>query len=50
MELISANPRTAVAQGDDMTALENMAYAQFVADMAFNTASLGYVHTMAHQL
>jgi len=48
--LISANLRTAVAQGDDMTARENMAYAQFLAGMAFNNASLGYVHAMAHQL
>ncbi|MCQ6882994.1 iron-containing alcohol dehydrogenase, partial [Escherichia coli] len=29
---------------------ENMAYAQFMAGMAFNNASLGYVHAMAHQL
>ncbi|MGY4492717.1 L-threonine dehydrogenase [Pseudomonas putida] len=50
VELISANLRTAVAQGDDMTARENMAYAQFLAGMAFNNASLGYVHAMAHQL
>ncbi len=27
-----------------------MAYAQFLAGMAFNNASLGYVHAMAHQL
>ncbi len=27
-----------------------MAYAQFMAGMAFNNASLGYVHAMAHQL
>jgi alcohol dehydrogenase len=33
-----------------MTARENMAYAQFLAGMAFNNASLGYVHAMAHQL
>ena len=50
IELISANLRTAVAQGDNMTARENMAYAQFLAGMAFNNASLGYVHAMAHQL
>lgn len=50
VELISANLRTAVTQGDDMTARENMAYAQFLAGMAFNNASLGYVHAMAHQL
>ncbi len=50
VELISANLRQAVAQGDDMAARENMAYAQFLAGMAFNNASLGYVHAMAHQL
>ncbi|MGK0466361.1 MAG: alcohol dehydrogenase [Clostridium sp.] len=27
-----------------------MAYAQFLGGMAFNKASLGYVHAMAHQL
>lgn len=50
VELISANLRQAVADGKDMTARENMAYAQFLAGMAFNNASLGYVHAMAHQL
>jgi len=50
VELSSANPRIAVALGDDMPARENMACAQFLAGMAFNTASLGYVHAMAHQL
>jgi alcohol dehydrogenase len=33
-----------------MNAREQMAYAQFLAGMAFNNASLGYVHAMAHQL
>ena len=50
VELIAQNLRTAVAQGDDMAARENMAYAEFLAGMAFNNASLGYVHAMAHQL
>lgn len=50
VELISANLRNAVANGSDMTARENMAYAEFLAGMAFNNASLGYVHAMAHQL
>ena len=27
-----------------------MAYAEYLAGMAFNNASLGYVHAMAHQL
>ncbi len=34
----------------DKAARENMAYAQFLAGMAFNNASLGFVHAMAHQL
>ncbi|MDR0276377.1 MAG: L-threonine dehydrogenase [Paucimonas sp.] len=50
IELISANLRQAVADGQDLQAREAMAYAQFLAGMAFNNASLGYVHAMAHQL
>lgn len=50
VELIARNLRTAVAHGDDLQAREQMAYAQFLAGMAFNNASLGYVHAMAHQL
>jgi alcohol dehydrogenase len=48
--LISNNLRLVVREGSDMIARENMAYAQFLAGMAFNNASLGYVHAMAHQL
>lgn len=48
--LISDNLRQAVSDGSDLKARENMAYAQFLAGMAFNNASLGYVHAMAHQL
>lgn len=50
IELISGNLRQAVANGQDLPAREAMAYAQFLAGMAFNNASLGYVHAMAHQL
>jgi len=50
MELIQAHLRRAVANGDNIEAREQMAYAQFMAGMAFNNASLGYVHAMAHQL
>ena len=50
IELISRNLRLAVRDGSDMIARENMAYAQFLAGMAFNNASLGFVHAMAHQL
>ncbi|WP_165875936.1 iron-containing alcohol dehydrogenase [Hazenella coriacea] len=39
----------AVANGEDMEAREQMVYAQFMAGMAFNNASLGYVHAIAHQ-
>ncbi|EJL04372.1 alcohol dehydrogenase II [Pseudomonas fluorescens Q2-87] len=48
--LISNNLRLAVRDGGDLAARENMAYAQFLAGMAFNNASLGFVHAMAHQL
>lgn len=40
----------AVANGEYMRARDRMAYAQFLAGVAFNNASLGYVHAMAHQL
>ncbi|QDE30542.1 L-threonine dehydrogenase [Shewanella polaris] len=50
IELIQANLINAVKQGDNIQAREQMAYAQFLAGMAFNNASLGYVHAMAHQL
>ncbi|CAI1067882.1 L-threonine dehydrogenase [Serratia quinivorans] len=48
--MITESLRDAVADGSNMQARENMAYAQFLAGMAFNNASLGYVHAMAHQL
>jgi alcohol dehydrogenase len=50
IELIQANLISAVKNGNDIQAREQMAYAQFLAGMAFNNASLGYVHAMAHQL
>ncbi len=50
IELIEAHLRTAVKNGENLEAREQMAYAQFMAGMAFNNASLGYVHAMAHQL
>ncbi|WP_459205615.1 L-threonine dehydrogenase [Pseudomonas sp. MLB6B] len=50
VSLIGQHLRQAVRQGDDLQAREQMAYAQFLAGMAFNNASLGYVHAMAHQL
>ncbi len=48
--MITENLPIVVADGNDEAARENMAYAQFMAGMAFNNASLGYVHAMAHQL
>ncbi|RNF52889.1 L-threonine dehydrogenase [Marinomonas hwangdonensis] len=50
IELIRDNLHEAVHNGSNMKAREQMAYAQFLAGMAFNNASLGYVHAMAHQL
>jgi alcohol dehydrogenase len=50
IELIQKYLPTAVENGTDLEAREQMAYAQFMAGMAFNNASLGYVHAMAHQL
>ncbi|HWI55133.1 MAG TPA: iron-containing alcohol dehydrogenase [Desulfobacteria bacterium] len=50
IKLISRNLRTAVANGSNFEARDAMAYAEFLAGMAFNNASLGYVHAMAHQL
>jgi alcohol dehydrogenase len=50
VRLIHRHLRQAVHLGADMAAREQMACAQFLAGMAFNNASLGFVHAMAHQL
>jgi alcohol dehydrogenase len=50
IKLISENLRGAVANGENLEARDKMAYAEYLAGMAFNNASLGYVHAMAHQL
>ncbi len=50
IELIADYLRPAVANGDNLEARDRMAYAEYLAGMAFNNASLGYVHSMAHQL
>ena len=50
IELIRDFLPAAVANGRNMQARDRMAYAEFLAGMAFNNASLGYVHAMAHQL
>lgn len=50
MKLISSYLPTAVEDGKNVKAHDMMAYAEFLAGMAFNSAGLGYVHAMAHQL
>jgi alcohol dehydrogenase len=50
IELIAENLQPAVANGANLEARDKMAYAEYLAGMAFNNASLGYVHAMAHQL
>lgn len=50
IELISKYLRKAVAHGEDVKVRDMMAHAEYLAGIAFNNASLGYVHSMAHQL
>ena len=50
IELVAGYLRAAVANGQDIEAREQMCFAQYLAGMAFNNASLGHVHAMAHQL
>lgn len=50
IDLIAEWLRPAVARGTNVQARDKMAYAEYLAGMAFNSASLGYVHAMAHQL
>lgn len=50
IELISKYLREAVAHGEDIKTRDMMAHAEYLAGIAFNNASLGYVHSMAHQL
>eukprot|EP00435_Cladocopium_sp_Y103_P011899 s3822_g3.t1 len=50
IKLISSYLPTAVEDGKNVKARDMMAYAEFLAGMAFNSAGLGYVHAMAHQL
>lgn len=50
LQLIPEYLPRAYANGSDIEAREQMVYAQFLAGMAFNNASLGYVHAIAHQL
>lgn len=48
--LIAKYLRRAVENGEDIEARDMMSYAEYLAGIAFNNASLGYVHAMAHQL
>lgn len=50
IELVAQYLSPAVANGANLEARDKMAYAEYLAGMAFNNASLGYVHSMAHQL
>jgi alcohol dehydrogenase len=50
IELISKYLRKAVVNGEDVRTRDMMAHAEYLAGIAFNNASLGYVHSMAHQL
>ena len=50
IELIAKYLPEAVAHGEDIRVRDMMAHAEYLAGIAFNNASLGYVHSMAHQL
>lgn len=50
IELISTNLQRVVDNGEDRSARDAMQYGEYLAGMAFSNASLGYVHSMAHQL
>ncbi|WP_170294385.1 iron-containing alcohol dehydrogenase [Heliomicrobium gestii] len=50
IELIAGNLPQAFYNGNDMQARVMMTYAEYLAGIAFNSASLGYVHALAHQL
>lgn len=49
IRLIASYLPRAVENGNDLEAREMMAYGQFIAGLAFNSAGLGLVHAMAHQ-
>ena len=50
MRLVDKYLVMAYNQGDNVEARDGMAYAQYLAGMAFSNAGLGIVHAMAHQL
>lgn len=50
IEMIAANLKAAVDNGNDTTAREAMSQAQYIAGMGFSNVGLGIVHSMAHPL
>jgi alcohol dehydrogenase class IV len=50
IRLVAENLPQAYADGNNEEARENMAWAQYLAAQAFNSAGLGIVHPMAHVL
>ena len=50
IELIAQNLENVVENGENREARDAMQYGEYLAGMAFSNASLGYVHSMAHQL
>lgn len=50
IEMIAANLKAAVDNGNDAAAREVMAQAQYIAGMGFSNVGLGIVHSMAHPL
>ncbi len=50
IKLVFENLKKAVDNGEDIEARDMMAYAEYLAGMAFSNGLLGYVHAMAHQL
>ncbi|SCU99024.1 LADA_0H17062g1_1 [Lachancea dasiensis] len=50
VDLIEESLAEAYKNGNDTKARTDMCYAEYLAGMAFNNASLGYVHAIAHQL
>src|SRR5699024_6189357 len=50
IRLIGENIRTAVHQGENIEARQNMIEASFIAGMAFNNAKLGLCHVLCNPL
>ena len=50
IEMITANLKAAVDNGNDAMAREAMSQAQYIAGMGFSNVGLGIVHSMAHPL